>query len=46
MIPFQFGGLGVGDNPTLEIDIVLLLNITAKIGKVSTINDLASRDPP
>ena len=32
MIPFQFGGLGVGDNTTLEIDIVLLLNT---IGKVS-----------
>ena len=27
MIPFQFCSLGVGDNPTFEIDIVLLLNI-------------------
>ena len=35
MIPFQFGGLGVGDNTTLEIDIVLLLNINSKIAKVS-----------
>ena len=35
MIPFQFGSLGVGDNPTFEIDIVLLLNINTKIGKVS-----------
>lgn len=35
MIPFQFCCLGVGDNPTFEIDIVLLLNITRKIAKVS-----------
>ena len=34
MIPFQFCSLGVGDNPTFEIDIVLLLNITGEIGKV------------
>ena len=34
MIPFQAVGLGVGDNPAFEIDIVLLLNISGKIGKV------------
>ena len=35
MIPLQFGRLRVGDNPTFEIDIVLLLNINRKIAKVS-----------
>lgn len=35
MIPFQFCSLWVGDNTAFEIDIVLLLNITVEIGKVS-----------
>ena len=42
MIPFQFGRLRVGDNPTFEIDIVLLLKLSNK-NETANLNQIKLR---